>query len=524
MKKLLFLAVALAAVSCAKEPAQGWEGTMPVSVDPTITRATEVDFEQNDQIGLSILTADNEQTALNHAMTFDGEKFVSTAGLLWYEDLGLESTLTAYYPYAEGEAEPTEFTIATDQTGEGYFLSDLLMARKEGVKPSVNAVDMTFRHKLTKIAIELNNDYGMTVEGVKLHNVVPTAVVDLAAQSATVKEGVEATTVDAREVEADKRFAAIIVPQSAALKVDILINKNGTIETHTQRLAEATLQGGGQYSMEVTLLPTEVDVVLSGDIADWEDMGSLTAGEVPFEEFDGYFVYDGETYRTVVMDDGNTWMAENLRFVPDGKTVSSDATQDAGIWYPATNADKKADPALVATKGLLYDFSTAFGKEITAENAHSFEGTQGICPKGWHIPTNAELTGLVGHNANGSLVNTEAPYYDASIKGASIAALDADGYNWTCVGTRNKTSVTGSGSYNVTSYTNAETSETIYGAMSYMLGSTCYQVKTDATTGQVTNVQYYSFMSLLNASNEKVSVAYGNFKSGYSLRCVKDKQ
>lgn len=524
MKKILFLAVALAAVSCSQEPAQKWEGAMPVSVDPTITRATEVDFEQNDQIGLSILTTDGAQTALNHPMTFDGEKFVSTAGLLWYEDLGLESTLTAYYPYAEGEAEPTEFSVAADQTGEGYYLSDLMMAQKQNVKPSVNAVDMTFRHKLTKIAIELTNDYGMTVEGVKLHNVVPVAEVDVTAQSVVVKEGEAAVTIEALEVEADKRYAAIIVPQTVALKVDILVNNNGTIETHTQRLAEATLQGGGQYSMEVTLLPTEVDVVLSGDIADWEDMGSLTAGEVPFEEFDGYFVYDGETYRTVVMDDGNTWMAENLRFVPDGKTVSSDATEDAGVWYPATNADKTADATLVATKGLLYDLSTAFGKEITAENAYSFEGTQGICPKGWHIPTNAELTGLVGHNSNGSLVNTEAPYYDATIKGASIATLNADGFNWTFVGIRNKASLTGAGSYNVTAYTDATTSETTYGAMSYVMGSTCYQVKNSSTTGELSNIQFYSFMSLYNASNEKITVAYGNYKSGYSLRCVKDKQ
>ena len=31
-------------------------------------------------------------------------------------------------------------------------------------------------------------------------------------------------------------------------------------------------------------------------------------------------------------------------------------------------------------------------------------------------------------------------------------------------------------------------------------------------------------MSTLNASNNKVSVAYGNFKSGYPVRCIKDKE
>ncbi len=524
MKKLLILAAALAVVSCSKEPDAGVQGAMPVSIDPTITRATEVDFEHGDGIGVSILTEEGDLIVRNAPFTFNGEHFVSNSGLLWYEDLGLKSTLTAYYPLneeLEGE-NPTQFLIAADQTGEGFFASDLMMARKEGVRPSVNAVDMTFYHKLTKIVINITNDYAMPVESVTLHNVVPQAEINIEEQTATIAPGVDPISINAREVEADKKFAAIIVPQSVALKVDIVVNNKGTLETHTQRLAEATLQSGGQYSMEVTLLPSEVEILLKGEIADWEDMGSLTAGEVAFEEFDGYFLYDGQRYETVVMDDGNTWMAENLRFVPDGKQISSDPTEDSGIWYPAANVEKVADPTLVPRLGLLYDTATAFGvKEITEENAFSFEGTQGICPKGWHIPSCVELTGLVGHCANSAMTNTEAPYYDASISGASIAALTADGFNWTSASVRNKTSLTGKGSYLVTSVTLND--ETIYGVMSYVIGSTCYQVK-KGNDGVVSNVQYYNLMSTWNASNEKISVAYGNVMSGASIRCVKDKK
>lgn len=523
MKKLWILAALMAVVGCSNEPDVTPGSVMPVSIDPTITRATEVDFEQGDQIGLSILTAEGNQLALNAPFTFNGTAFTSDGGLLWYEDLGLTSTLTAYYPLSEGNAIPTNFAITADQTGEGYSASDLMMARKEGVKPSINAVDMTFYHKMTKIVIEITNDYGMNVEGVTLHNVAQQAQIDVEAQTAVAAEGSEIVSVNAKELEADKKFAAIIVPQSVAMKVDVLVNVNGTIETHTQRLAESTLQSGGQYTMHVTLLPSDVDVSLDGDISDWEDMGSLDAGEIPFEEFDGYFVYDGETYKTVVMDDGNTWMAENLRFIPDGKTVSSDPTVDSGIWYPAANAEKQADPALVATLGLLYDTATAFGvKEITEENAFSFEGTQGICPKGWHIPSCAELTGLVGHCANSAMTNTEAPYYDASISGASIAALCADGFNWTSASARNKTSLTGKGSYLVTNVTNSE-GNVVYGVMCYVLGSTCYQVKKN-NEGVITNYQYYNLMSTWNATFEKITVAYGNVMSGGSLRCVKDKE
>ena len=102
------------------------------------------------------------------------------------------------------------------------------------------------------------------------------------------------------------------------------------------------------------------------------------------------------------------------------------------------------------------------------------------------------------------------------IKGASIAALAEAGWPWQFASARNKTSVTANGTYMVTNYNG------IYGIMSYIIGSSLYQVKTDAD-GVMTNVQYHYFMPLYNASNEKVSVAYGNFLSGASIRCVKNK-
>jgi len=227
-------------------------------------------------------------------------------------------------------------------------------------------------------------------------------------------------------------------------------------------------------------------------------------------------VYGGVTYKVVTLADGNTWMAENLRYVPEGKTVSSDYTADAGIWYPA-GADKVADPSLAETKGLLYDCATAFGVDaVTEENAYSFEGKQGICPDGWHIPTNAELTGLVGQNANGTLTDTAAPYFNAEAKGALIDDLDEAGFNWTFVGARNKTTLTGAGSYLCTVYEDA------VGALSYVHGSTCYQVKKNADN-VVTNYQYYVLMSTYNKTNKKLSVAYGNVMAGMSVRCVKNK-
>ena len=133
-----------------------------------------------------------------------------------------------------------------------------------------------------------------------------------------------------------------------------------------------------------------------------------------------------------------------------------------------------------------------------------------------HVPTVADMTGLVGHSSNSELVNTNGAYYDSTIKGASLAALKEAGWEWQFASARNKGNTAANGTYMVTSYND------IYGVMSYGIGSTMHQVQTN-TDGSLKNVQYHYFMPLYNASNEKLSVAYGNFLAGASLRCVKNK-
>lgn len=511
MKKILLFAVAIFVLSCAKDDVSiNTKGE--VAIDPTITRATEVDFEADDAIGLTIKT--DAVYADNAKMVFNGTNFLSPTSLVWYDDLGVESTLTAYYPY--NESKPATFSVEADQSGEGYYASDLMMAKKEGVTPSAQAINMTFYHKMTKIVVNITNDSQLNIESVKVCGSLPTANIDHDAASVVVAQGGEAQDVTALKV-ADNKYAAIIVPQSVALKVVVVADG----KQYTHSLLEAELKSGAQYSVSATLIPDSLDASISGDIENWEDEGEIPGAdeqpkEVSFEEFDTYFVYDGVTYNFKTLADGKTWMTDNLRYVPAGKSVSSDAAEQAGIWYPASNAEKVADPALAETLGLLYDAATAFGVEaITAENAASFEGAQGICPKGWHIPTVSEMTGLVGHCSNADVINTNGAYYDSSINGASLAALAEAGFEWSFASARNCTKIGALGSYLVTSYNG------IYGVMSYLIGSSMYQVKTDAD-GAMSNVQYYYMMPTYNSTFEKVTVAYGNFLSGASLRCVRD--
>ena len=516
----ILAAFALAACQQTTQP----EATIgKVQVEPVITKATEVNFEAGDRIGFTMAKVNaTEKYADNACLTFDGSVF--SGDLMWYADAYSEADVYAYYPYS-ANGTPTAYGAYEDQT-EGIGKADLMVATKKGVLPSPNAITMVFKHMMTKIVVNVDNQSGAEITGLEIGGSPLITGLDIPEMTFTPYEGdviEEIPVIKAHEAQTGKQWQAIIIPGKMKLELAIYLASGKQI---TQPLAEMTLKSGGQYTINARLLQDNMLVSASGEIENWTDEGEIgfegegTTEDLPveFTEYEGYFVYDGVEYKTVTLADGNTWMAENLRFIPRGRTVSSDPTEDAGIWYPAANADKVADPALAESLGLLYDAATAFGVEaVTPDNAASFEGAQGICPSGWHIPTVAEMTGLVGHCTNNELTNTEAPYYDAAIKGASLTALAEAGWPWQFSSMRNKTSVTGKGSYTVTEF------EGTYGIMSYLIGSTWYMTKTDAE-GTMTNIQYYYLMPTRNASNDKVSVAYGNFLAGASLRCIKNKE
>ena len=516
MKRYFTIALAALALAACQQTVEPQVVPGKVQVEPVITKATEVNFETGDQIGLTITKVNAaEKHADNALLAFDGSVF--TGELMWYNDANSESDVYAYYPY-DAEGTPSTYEAVADQTA-GTSSADFMAAAKSGVLPSPNAITMVFKHLMTKIVVNIENQSGASVDAVELTGTPASAAVNVAELTVTPAE--ETVAVKAYEATAGKVWQAIIVPGTVKMELVVSLS-NG--KKMVQPLTQMELKSGAQYTVNARIIADDMAVTASGDIENWTDGGDIEFdGEgstedlpVEFTEYEGYFVYDGVEYKTVTLADGNTWMAENLRFIPRGRTVSSDPTEDAGIWYPASNADKVADPALAETLGLLYDAATAFGAEITVENAATFEGTQGICPTGWHIPTVAEMTGLVGHCSNSALVNPDGAYYDAGIKGASLAALAEAGWNWQFASMRNKTNTAGNGSYTVTNYNG------VYGIMSYLIGSSNYQV-TKNDDGSLKNVQYYYLMPTYNASNEKVTVAYGNFLAGASLRCVKNK-
>ena len=257
------------------------------------------------------------------------------------------------------------------------------------------------------------------------------------------------------------------------------------------------------------------------------------------------FTYHGKEYPIVKLADGRWWMAAPMAYVPEGKTVSSDPVEDAGIWYTYTTDGTNTTASTDFKDGYLYDYPTAFGVAQDAitygtrdeykagtviGNFRDFEGVQGICPPGWYIPTRADFLKLVGaSNKDDSLPTPEtaavadasAVYWVAAYSGSNIPTFNDAGWNFAFLGVRAKASLSQTGAYNktATKETTCSVSEWVgKPALNQVMCSTPYMPNTAGN-----NVQYFCMMSAFTAANPlgKLSLSYGNYLHGMELRCIR---
>lgn len=532
----LFLLLGLVATTAACDenktatdpvgPADGDFSNVPVRVTPLITRATETDFEVSDAIGLTITRASGVYVT-NAKLTYADGAF--SGNLKWYSEGGDKATLAAYYPY-QNEV-PTSFTVATDQsTPAALSASDFLSSVKEEVLPSSIAIAMAFRHQLSRIVITVVNNSDAEIAGITLKGVQATAAI---AGDLTVAEGPSAAPVNVKTCLVGDKYLAILPPQTVTMTA--AVEYGGSVRE--QKLAEATLLSGKQYSVSIIVNASDIKVVLSGDIENWQDGGEIGGGESGDADgehlSEGYITYGGENYAVVKMKDGKWWMAQNLRYVPEGLTPSSDLTAvTAGVFNPLRVNDAKtaleftSDPETIVSNGYLYQAEVALGLKVgdltSVAAAEQLEGVRGICPEGWHVPTIADITGLVGKAVSPITTNGDAPYYDGN--NGSIALLNADGFQMKAFGA-------------VTIQDNTKTSGSLMGYMKdyperiasgMLCGSTyagvTYNTSNDETSG-VKNLQFYGLMPMTNKANEADYTCNGtkvSYRIAGPVRCVRD--
>ncbi|MCQ2270274.1 MAG: fibrobacter succinogenes major paralogous domain-containing protein [Bacteroidales bacterium] len=105
--------------------------------------------------------------------------------------------------------------------------------------------------------------------------------------------------------------------------------------------------------------------------------------------------YDNNTYNTVKIGK-QCWMKENLRTThyADGTSISLSSSPSTSVitaycYYPDGNSSN------VSTYGYLYNWPAVMGNSTSSSGNPS--GVQGICPTGWHVPSDAEWTQLTNY-------------------------------------------------------------------------------------------------------------------------------
>lgn len=242
------------------------------------TRVTDTSFEANDRIGLYICQKGEPlEVAGNYVnntpLTFSGTQWNAEKPIYWNNGT---YNIYGYYPYAASitSIEDYPFEVQTDQRTDGYAASDFLWAKKEEATASAGAVQLGFKHCMSRMVIKLvkGEDYEGELPDdaeVLIHNTVPSATVDLQAGIVTRNTHGTAQTIRAKSL-GEHKYTAIIVPQR-------LSNRQPLVEVimkGVSYLYESKFQfkAGMQHNVQLAVSqnPEQIKIDIGGEIEQWD--------------------------------------------------------------------------------------------------------------------------------------------------------------------------------------------------------------------------------------------------------------
>lgn len=204
---------------------------------------------------------------------------------------------------------------------------------------------------------------GVSVTSVTPVNAVPYALYADNVNPAnlpTVPENISAFNNDAGYISAEQ-CGGVDICALVAL-VSTLQNQVAELQSTIDSLIALNTTGGGITPDDTTEIPVDT---------------STTSG-IPCPNAPTVTDVDGNVYNTVMIGE-QCWMAENLRTTK----YSDNSPINQGYWYyPGGNQSNKL------VYGLLYNWTAVMHGASSSNSIPS--GVQGICPTGWHVPSDAE--------------------------------------------------------------------------------------------------------------------------------------
>ena len=289
------------------------------------TRVANNSFEEGDEVGLFALagntTMQEERYADNlHFVRSSNGEFVADESV-YYPDDGVTLNLISYYPYQEEGVAMGESTmqvsVATSQNKQAdYSHSDFLIASKEDVLASKEAIALTYNHQFFRLKVALVPGEGENVE--EMLSAKPTlsvngfytkAIYDFQKETfSAYSEEKEITPAGEWEIKGNRLVGKelILIPQEATVGYQYIMLEAGG-KSYTSLLPSTLqLKSGKQRELEITFVADE-DILMSkvsGEIGDWDGTETdqaesvtlhkyVDVSKLTFEKSDVYRVLNG---------------------------------------------------------------------------------------------------------------------------------------------------------------------------------------------------------------------------------------
>ena len=301
------------------------------------TKATDTAFEEGDEISVNIFNP--ECFLYNAHFTYTGGQLTSATPYEWYEDTEVEATITAMYPSSEtleGFAATQMFMVNADQsTKAGYAASDLLLAQTTS-KPTSEAVNLPFKHALSKIVVTVDNQLKEDVADVWFTDVLGEVTFSTDDHSDLVATGSKGTVKAYKS--GDNTWQLIVAPQTASPKL-ALTTASG--KQYTFVLSEDVTFSSGKVSTATVTVSTEsIYTSFTPEISDWVADNELNfsqdESEVEIPEIEEPTPSEPETPEfcklTIKVNKSISWYDKYIY------SWDADETQLSGAW-PGTKAE-----------------------------------------------------------------------------------------------------------------------------------------------------------------------------------------
>ena len=278
--------VAVATTACQNEPENITpnNGQKEIAVSPSLAgfaRATDTAFEEGDMIGLHIIT---ETPWLDNALfTYTNGALTSVRPQYWYPE-DVTSTVIGYYPYSSENTykESYTFTVNADQSSHAKYTKSDLMVAITTAKPTSEAVELPFKHVLSKVVITVDNQLeGEVIDNVWFSEVYGKATLNLA-DGSVVATGEKGTfkTASVTTTAGTPAWAVILAPQAEVTPKLVITTKSEKQFTFELQGA-VTFSSGKVSTANITLTDDSIYTDFTPTISDWVADNDLQFGQDP---------------------------------------------------------------------------------------------------------------------------------------------------------------------------------------------------------------------------------------------------